>query len=502
MSRPIRLSDYQSSMDMSKLKIGGDKTFESFCKSKFNNETLLKDSHVGDDKSPSLKDALVDAGKIPANTALVNQFESELDKVLNSADLQKARHDYNAVHKALSQAFSDTLQSKPTPPGFEPLDLPKYLEMLKADSLKEIDAIYDAQKLKLEQFLDDELAKTNGLLSSNTKNFAGLDPTDVKAKILASFDANHKKTRDEFVGDATKKDSIDGSIADLQKHFENEQIRMEIAQKFSEQDAKFREQIKIQNEQAKQNKAMVVLQGISSDKFKGVDINKLEGRKLSLQYPYESWFRNNIWSQLIPFTDKEPGPDEIVAKTEALVMEILAENATSGKDTVCLEIALDVPSNQGLAKYLTKIAIEACMRTGVDPSKIIIKAPQEISKAKDSPADYKTAVVCGEGSKGANDKPISARDAFKNTMVGSSDEAKADDIFTAFEKQNEKAREHRKYLTSSDSTEQEKKETFANIKRSAAAITQTIQPTALQPAAQPQNATTVQPVPILPRRTP
>lgn len=417
MPKPVSLQDQRGSIDKSKITLGGAKAFDKLCKNRFNGATILENTHIGDDQSPSLKKVLSDiAATTPANASLVQQFETDLSLHLSPVSISQVLTDYNTIH----QALCDALKADPTPPDFDILALPAYLEELKQESLKEVEKIYNQQRQALELFLDTEIAKPNGLLAPNTKHIGGLDPGTVKQKILDSFEENHKKICAEFDGKTKDKDedSINNAIENVKEFLVKNVIRINVAHELQVEEEKsiltrtlLTQQMEEQRKQAilQKNSGAIANQNKGND-YKGVDISKLKGLKNSCGYPFESLARR-LWSHLPLPTSTEPSFEDIVSNTEKLVLQMLA----SGADPIRLKITLEDQSNQDLAKYLTRVAIAACMRAGVDPSKIVITAPQATSQSDQNP-NYQSQVVCGQVSK---DKTITAKEAYENTALTS-----------------------------------------------------------------------------------
>lgn len=410
MPRPVSLQDQRGSIDKSKITLGGAKAFDKLCKNRFNGATILENTHIGDDQSPSLKKVLSDiAATTPANAPLVQQFETDLSLRLSPSLISQVLTDYNTIH----QALCDALKKDPTPPDFDILALPAYLEELKQESLKEVQTIYDKQKHDLETFLNAEIAKPNGLLA---QNIGGLDPVTVKQKILDSFAENHKKICAEFDGKTKDKDedSINNAIENVKEFLVKNVIRINVAHELQVEEEEsilkrtlLTQQMEEQRKQAilQKNSGAIANQNTGND-YKGVDISKLKGLKNSCGYPFESLARRFV--SHIPLLT-EPSFEDIVSTTEDLVLQMLA----SGADPIRLKITLEDPSNQDLAKYLTRVAIAACMCAGVDPSKIVITAPQATSQSDKNP-NYQSQVVCGQVSK---DKTITAKEAYENTAL-------------------------------------------------------------------------------------
>jgi hypothetical protein len=395
------LTEYEDSVNQPK-EVKGREALDTYIARSYNGINLLDSTRLpgADEKGDTFSTFLSRSAQAPMIAPTVDLIKNDISAVFTPSAAR-----FNSIQVIINEVYTgieNELKAN-NMPARSMIALPKTIEMLKTDTLAEIDKIQKDEITALETYFNQP--NTNPTL---LQALPQATPDVIKKQLLEKLKENHKKQREEF------EKTMDGSVKDLQKHFIQEVERINLAKYLSNTNEKMRKQIEEQNAQFL-NLPHVRMQQQATDQFAGVDLDKLKNpttvtaqgmSKGSTGYSVtlrgRPWFFDrasiNPWDANFRLNDSEANFVDL--------MDLAARVAASGKDSICMTINSqdpDDPNVQNEIKELVKECIKACILKGFKPENITIKAMDK---------EGKLTVRCGEETKDGKEKKIPLSDAF------------------------------------------------------------------------------------------
>lgn len=382
------LTQYADSVNQPK-EVKGREALETYMAKSYNGQTLLEATRLpgADDKAPTLMGFMDRSAGLPAAAANVPAVQQGINGVFtpSAAAFATTKAGISAVFTEIEKE----LKAKSMPVR-SMIALPKTIDLLKTETLAEIDKVQKAEISALETYFNQP--NTNADLQAV---FPQATPDVIKKQLLEKLKEGHTKQRDEF----TK--TLDDSVKDLNKHFTQEIERINLLKYLTNTNEAMRKQIEEQNALFFKAKGTSMQTGIS-DQFAGVDLAKFDhpttvtaqglsvkDSSFSVTLRPKAWFFDrasyNPQNANFRLTDSEANLVDL--------MDLAARVMANGKDTITLTITSDYYADgddQQQINAMVRQCIEACILKGFKPENITIKAMDK---------DGKHTVRCGEESK-------------------------------------------------------------------------------------------------------